>query len=57
MTEKRMQRVQLRFESEPVNCKFRCEIKTACVLQLQSHWYDYCVEIRCQDTTSENGEL
>jgi hypothetical protein len=31
-----------------------CEKKTSRVLQLQWHWYNYCVEIRCQDTT--NGE-
>jgi hypothetical protein len=28
--------------------------KTSCVLQLQSDWYNYCVEIRCQDTTRED---
>jgi hypothetical protein len=30
--------------------------KTSCVLQLQWDWYNYCVEIRCQDTTSEDWE-
>jgi hypothetical protein len=24
------------------------------VLQLQWDWYNYCVDIRCQDTTSED---
>jgi hypothetical protein len=31
-----------------------CANKTLCVLQLQWDWYNYCVEIRCQDTTSED---
>jgi hypothetical protein len=30
------------------------EKKTSFVLQLQWDWYNYCVEIRCQDTTSED---
>jgi hypothetical protein len=29
---------------------------TSCMLQLQWDWYNYCVEIRCQDTTSEDWE-
>jgi hypothetical protein len=33
--------------------EFGCAMKTSCVLQLQWGWYNYCVEIRCQDTTSE----
>jgi hypothetical protein len=33
-----------------------CEKKTLCALQLQWDWYKYCVEIRCQDTTSEDWE-
>jgi hypothetical protein len=33
-----------------------CAKKTSCVLQLQWDWYNYCVEIRCQDTTSEDWE-
>jgi hypothetical protein len=31
-----------------------CEKKTSYVLQLQWDWYNYYVEIRCQDTTSED---
>jgi hypothetical protein len=30
--------------------------KALCVLQLQWDWYNNCVEIRCQDTTSEDWE-
>jgi hypothetical protein len=30
--------------------------ETSCVLQLQWDWYNYCVKIRCQDTTSEDRE-
>jgi hypothetical protein len=33
-----------------------CEKKTSYVLQLQWAWYNYCVEIRCQNTTSEGWE-
>jgi hypothetical protein len=33
-----------------------CARKTSCVLQLQRDWYNYCVEIRCKDTTSEDWE-
>jgi hypothetical protein len=33
-----------------------CARKTSCVLQLQWDWYNYCVEIRCQDTTSKDWE-
>jgi hypothetical protein len=33
-----------------------CEKKTSFVLQLQRDWYNYCVEIFCQDTTSEVWE-
>jgi hypothetical protein len=33
-----------------------CSEKTSCVLQLQWDWYNYCIEIRCQDTTSEVWE-
>jgi hypothetical protein len=36
--------------------EFGCEKKTLCVLQLQWDWYNYCVEIRCQDTTNEGWE-
>jgi hypothetical protein len=32
------------------------EKKTSRVLQLQWDWYDYCAEIRCEDTTSEDWE-
>jgi hypothetical protein len=32
------------------------EKKTSCVLQLQWDWYNYCVEIRCQDATNEDWE-
>jgi hypothetical protein len=31
-----------------------CAKKTSYVLQLHWDWYNYCVEIRCQDTTSED---
>jgi hypothetical protein len=31
--------------------------KTSCVLQLQWDWYNYCVEIRYQDTTREDWEI
>jgi hypothetical protein len=34
-----------------------CAKKTSCVVQLQWDWYDYCIEIRCQDTTSEDWEF
>jgi hypothetical protein len=37
-------------------CTSACEKKTSCVLQLQWDWCNYCVEIRCQDTTSEDWE-
>jgi hypothetical protein len=30
-----------------------CGKKTSCTLQLQLDCYNYCVEIRCEDTTSE----
>jgi hypothetical protein len=30
--------------------------KSSCVLHLQCDWYNYCVKIRCQDTTSEDWE-
>jgi hypothetical protein len=33
-----------------------CVKNTSFVLQLQWDWYNYCVEIRCQDTTSEDRE-
>jgi hypothetical protein len=33
-----------------------CEKKVSCVLQLQWDWYNYCVEIHCQDMTSEDWE-
>jgi hypothetical protein len=29
---------------------------TSCVLQWQWDWYNYCVEIRRQDTTNEDWE-
>jgi hypothetical protein len=31
-----------------------CEKKAWHLLQLQWDWCNYCVEIRCQDTTSED---
>jgi hypothetical protein len=31
-----------------------CAKKTSYVLQLQWDWYNSCVEIRCQDMTSEH---
>jgi hypothetical protein len=31
--------------------------KISCVKQLLCDWYNYCVQIRCQDTTSENRML
>jgi hypothetical protein len=30
--------------------------KISYVLQLQWDWYNYCVEIRCQDKTNEDWE-
>jgi hypothetical protein len=33
-----------------------CAKKTLCVVQLQWDWYNSCVEIRYQDTTSEDWE-
>jgi hypothetical protein len=33
-----------------------CAKKTSYVLQLQWDWYNYCVEIRCQDMTSKDWE-
>jgi hypothetical protein len=33
-----------------------CEKETSCVLQLKWDWHNYCVEIRCQNTTSEDWE-
>jgi hypothetical protein len=33
-----------------------CEQKTSCVLQLPCDWYNYPVENRYQDTTSEDWE-
>jgi hypothetical protein len=32
------------------------EKKTSYVPQLQRDWYNYYIEIRCQDTTSEDRE-
>jgi hypothetical protein len=34
-----------------------CTRKTTRVLQLQWDWYNYCVKVRCQDTTSEDTTL
>jgi hypothetical protein len=31
-----------------------CEEDFMCDLKLQRDWYNHCVEIRCQDTTSED---
>jgi hypothetical protein len=33
-----------------------CAKKTSSMLQLQWDWYNYCTEIHCQDTTSEDWE-
>jgi hypothetical protein len=33
-----------------------CEKKTSYVPQLQWDCYNFCVEIRCQDTTNEDWE-
>jgi hypothetical protein len=41
---------------EWVRNELDCEKDISCVLQLQWDWYNYCVEIRCQDTTSEDWE-
>jgi hypothetical protein len=36
--------------------ELRREKETSCELQLQWDWYNYCVEIRCQDKTNEDWE-
>jgi hypothetical protein len=42
---------------EEIARKELCSAKTtSCVLQLQWDWYNYCVETRCQDVTSEDWE-
>jgi hypothetical protein len=46
----------LRESLEMARKELGCEKKTSSVLQLQWDWHNYCVEIRCQDTTSEDWE-
>jgi hypothetical protein len=48
--DKRESRVQLSGK------ELGCGKKTSCVLQLLWDWYNYVLEFRCQDMTSEDWE-
>jgi hypothetical protein len=41
---------------EMARMELGCANKTSYVVQLQRDWYNYYVELRCRDTTSEDWE-
>jgi hypothetical protein len=45
---------QLELKIEMARKELGYDKKTSCVLQSQWDWYNYCVETRCQDTTSKD---
>jgi hypothetical protein len=48
--------IELKESFEMARKELGCSKKTLCVLQLEGAWYNYFVEILCQDTTSKIWE-